>query len=152
MPLLLVSGHVEFPFFPLDFIGRGMLPARNGNIRTGGLLASEVQCVGTACFSFKGAVITVTGHKDKLELQIRTCNTRGSPKQGQAMQCHHDLSEGPLQMRGPTVQGRRPQGCRVIWESSWDVSVTVTQYGWIPKMQVFSHIPLLSAWKHTLPG
>lgn len=34
-------GTCGVAIFPLGFIGRGMLPARNGNIRTGGLLVSE---------------------------------------------------------------------------------------------------------------
>lgn len=36
-------GTCGVPIFPLGFIGRGMLPARDGNIRTGGLLVSEAQ-------------------------------------------------------------------------------------------------------------
>ena len=27
-------------------------------------------------------------------------------------------------------QGDRAQGWRVVWESGWDVSITVTQYRW----------------------
>lgn len=103
---------------------------------------------GDGVLFFQGSSNHSDGHKGNLGSQTRKCDARGSPTQGQAMKRHHHLREGPLRV---TVQGRWPQGCRVIWKSSWDVSIAATQYGWIPKMQVFSHLPLLSAWKHTLP-
>ena len=31
-----------------------------------------------------------------LGLQVRKCNTNGSPRQGQATRCHHDFSESPF--------------------------------------------------------
>lgn len=103
MPFLLVSGHGRFPFsLWILLVETCFQPGMRISWEETSWCLMSGEWVQTA-FPVKGALITV-GSRTGLGLQIRKCNTNGSPKQG--TKCLHDFSEGLLSgWQGPGMEG-----------------------------------------------